>query len=266
MDRRWHRAARVRGAADAVRARRCSCTLGIWQLDRARRRKVCSPHSPMPARRRRSTLDAARRAGRPQRYPLVSVRGHYDAGAHVRARRSDARRQGRQRRVRDLRARRRQHADPRRSRLHRARRARRAAAIPPPPAGEQQLLGALCAAPGSGLRIGGNALPRQTSVAEAIDLSRRRRNRRRHRPRARCENTAARARARAAASCANGGRTSFRPNAIAATHSPGSRCAAVVVDRFRRHALAQRPIDMTPDNRNRLGLDPDRVAVRGADR
>ena len=188
------------------------------------------------------------------RYPLVSVRGRYDTTHTLRARRPGARRQGRQRRVRDLRARRRQHADARRPRFRRARRrAARAPTIPPPPAGEQQLLALYAPPPGSGLRLGGNALPRQTSwpkqsiyldVGEVgADLGR----------------PLDAKILLLAPEQGSGFVREWRPDVFPPERHRGYAftwftLAAVVVGVFIGMHWRKEPIDMTPDNRKRLGL------------
>ena len=160
MDRRWHRP-RAFAVLLTLFGLAFFLTLGFWQLDRAAQKErlfaaFANAESQAPV-----TLEAARRMTDATRYPLVSVRGHYDATrAYWLVDRTHDGKVGtiayaifepadgstpllvdRGFVADDA------HGHP--------------ANIPPPPAGEQQLSALYAPAPGSGLRLGGNALPRQ---------------------------------------------------------------------------------------------------------
>ena len=138
------------------------CTLGSWQLQRAAQKERLFAAFAGAGAQTPISLDAARRAGATVRYPLVSVHGRYDPvhsyvlddqarggkigsiayGVFEPADGSTPVLVNRGFIARDA---------------HGAR-----ATVPPPPTGDQQLLALYTPAPGSGLRMGGNALPRQT--------------------------------------------------------------------------------------------------------
>ena len=120
-------------------------------------------------------------------------------------------------------------------------------------AGEQQLSALYAPAPGSGLRLGGNPLPRQqTWPKESIYLD--------------VGEIAADAGRPLDAKIlllapepASGFVREWRPDVFPPERHRGYAftwftLAAIVVRRIHRHALAQRIIDMTPQNRKRLGL------------
>jgi surfeit locus 1 family protein len=162
VDRRWHppRAFAVLLALFGVAA---FCVLGTWQLDRAAQKERlfaafagAGAQTPVALAEARQTQDA-------QRYPLVSVRGRYDAAhGYLLDDRTHAGKVGtvayavfepadgsppllvdRGFIASDARG--------------------QPPVIPPPPAGEQQVLALYAPPPGSGLHLGGNALPRQST-------------------------------------------------------------------------------------------------------
>jgi surfeit locus 1 family protein len=138
-------------------------SLGLWQVDRAAQKARLFAAFDGAATAAPVTLEEARRAGDSTRYPRVAVRGRYDAAHSY---------------VLDDRT----HAGAVGSvaiavfapadgstpllvdRGFIANTARgEPATIPPLPEGEQQISALYAPPPGSGLRLGGNALPRQTA-------------------------------------------------------------------------------------------------------
>jgi cytochrome oxidase assembly protein ShyY1 len=136
-------------------------TLGFWQLDRAAQKERLFAAFADAASQAPVTLEAARRMQASARYPLVSVRGRYDAAHayHLVDRTHDGK-------VGTIAYAIFEPADGSTPLLvdrgfvaddahgH-------APGVPPPPEGEQQLSALYAPPPGSGLRMGGNALPRQ---------------------------------------------------------------------------------------------------------
>ncbi len=137
--------------------------LGVWQVDRAHEKERLFAAFAGTAEQVPVNLDQARREADSSHYPLVRVSGQYDA-AHTYVL-DDQRRDG--------------HAgvmvfnvfEPvdgsvpllaNQGFLARDARGERPT-IPAPPVGAQTLLALYAPAPGSGLRMGGNALPRQHS-------------------------------------------------------------------------------------------------------
>ncbi len=146
-------------------------TLGFWQLDRAAQKERLFAAFAGAASQPPVTLEAARQAASSPRYPLVSLRGRYDATHtyYLVDRTHDGK-------VGTIAYAIFEPADGSTALLvdrgfvtddahgH-------AVNIPPPPDGEQQLSALYAPAPGSGLRMGGNALPRQkTWPKESIYL------------------------------------------------------------------------------------------------
>ncbi|MGH8171967.1 MAG: SURF1 family protein [Rhodanobacteraceae bacterium] len=137
-------------------------TLGSWQVQRAAQKERMFAAFAGAGAQTPMALDEARRAGETERYPLVHVHGRYDpVHSYVI---DDQARGGKVGRIayavfepadgstpvlvnRGFIARDAHGARP---------------VIPPPPAGDQQLLALYTPAPGSGLRLGGNPLPRQS--------------------------------------------------------------------------------------------------------
>lgn len=162
MDRRWHRP-RAFAVLLTLFGLAFFCTLGFWQLDRAAQKEQLFAAFAGAATQAPVTLDGARRMEASPRYPLVSVRGHYDAAHtyYLVDRTLDGK-------VGTIAYAVFEPADGSTPLLvdrgFVANDARgHAANIPPPPEGEQQLSALYAPAPGSGLRMGGNALPRQTA-------------------------------------------------------------------------------------------------------
>ncbi len=136
-------------------------TLGFWQLDRAAQKERLFAAFADAASQAPVTLEAARRMQASARYPLVSVRGRYDAAHayHLVDRTHDGK-------VGTIAYAIFEPADGSTPLLvdrgfvaddaH-----GRAPGGPPPPEGEQQISALYAPPPGSGLRMGGNALPRQ---------------------------------------------------------------------------------------------------------
>jgi cytochrome oxidase assembly protein ShyY1 len=136
-------------------------TLGFWQLDRAAQKERLFAAFADAASQAPVTLEAARRMQASARYPLVSVRGRYDAAHayHLVDRTHDGK-------VGTIAYAIFEPADGSTPLLvdrgfvaddaH-----GRAPGVPPPPEGEQQISALYAPPPGSGLRMGGNALPRQ---------------------------------------------------------------------------------------------------------
>ena len=137
-------------------------SLGTWQVDRAAQKERLFAAFDGAASQTPVTLDEARRASDATRYPRVSVRGRYDAThGYV----LDDRTHGGA--VGSVAFAVFEPADGStpllvdRGFIARTARGERAT-IPPPPEGEQQISALYAPPPGSGLRLGGNALPRQT--------------------------------------------------------------------------------------------------------
>jgi surfeit locus 1 family protein len=160
VDRRWHRP-RAFAVLLTLFGLAFFSMLGFWQLDRAAQKERLFAAFADAASQTPVSLDAARRMEVSPRYPLVSVRGLYDA-AHTYYL-VDRTHGGKVGTIAyaifepvdgstPLLVNRGFGADDAHG---------HAANIPPPPAGEQQLSALYAPAPGSGLRMGGNALPRQ---------------------------------------------------------------------------------------------------------
>jgi cytochrome oxidase assembly protein ShyY1 len=137
--------------------------LGFWQLDRAAQKERLFAAFANAGSQTPVTLEAARRVEASPRYPLVGVQGRYDT-AHTYYL-VDRTHDGKVGTVayaifepadgsKPLLVDRGFVADDARG---------HAANIPPPPQGEQQVSALYAPAPGSGLRMGGNALPRQNA-------------------------------------------------------------------------------------------------------
>ena len=138
-------------------------TLGFWQLDRAAEKERLFAAFADAAAQTPVTLEAARRMETTPRYPLVDVRGRYDTThAYYLVDRTHDGKVGTIAYAifepadgsTPLLVDRGFVADDARG---------HSANIPPPPAGEQLLSALYAPPPGSGLRMGGNALPRQTT-------------------------------------------------------------------------------------------------------
>lgn len=162
MARRWHRP-RAFAVLLTLFGLGFFGTLGFWQLDRAAQKERLFAAFAGAAAQAPVTLEEARRMPESTRYPLVSVRGRYDAmhAYYLVDRTHDGK-------VGTIAYAIFEPADGSTPLLvdrgFVAGDAQgRTASIPPPPEGEQQLSGLYAPAPGSGLRLGGNALPRQTA-------------------------------------------------------------------------------------------------------
>ena len=170
MDRRWHRP-RAFAVLLTLFGLAFFGALGFWQLDRAAQKERLFAAFAGAASQPPVTLEAARRMQASPRYPLVSVRGHYDAAHtyYLVDRTHDGK-------VGTIAYAIFEPADGSTPLLvdrgfvaddahgH-------AANIPPPPDGELELSALYAPTPGSGLRMGGNALPRQkTWPKESIYL------------------------------------------------------------------------------------------------
>ena len=138
-------------------------TLGTWQTDRAAQKERLFAAFDGAATAVPVTLDAARRAADATRYPRVDVRGRYDtAHAYV----LDDRMHGGA--VGSVAFAVFEPSDGStpllvdRGFIARTARGERPE-IPPPPSGEQQISALYAPPPGSGLRLGGNALPGQST-------------------------------------------------------------------------------------------------------
>ena len=138
-------------------------TLGTWQLDRAAQKERLFAAFAGAGSQTPVALDEARRTRDSQRYPLVSVRGRYDPKhAYVL---DDQTHDGKVGSVAYAIF---EPADGSapfladRGFIARDARGQRPT-IPPAPEGEQQILALYAPPPGSGLRLGGNALPRQST-------------------------------------------------------------------------------------------------------
>jgi surfeit locus 1 family protein len=162
VDRRWHRP-RAFAVLLTLFGLAFFCALGFWQLDRAAQKERLFAAFADAGSQPPVTLDAARRMPASPRHPLVSVRGHYDtAHAYYLVDRTHAGKVGTMAYAifeptdgsMPLLVDRGFVADDAHG---------HAANIPPPPGGEQQLSALYAPAPGSGLRMGGNALPRQNT-------------------------------------------------------------------------------------------------------
>jgi len=162
VDRRWHRPHAVAVLLTLFGLAFFSA-LGCWQLDRAAQKERLFAAFAGAASQAPVTLDAARRMEFSQRYPLVAVRGRFDA-VHTYYL-VDRTHEGKVGTIAyaifepadgstPLLVDRGFVADDAHG---------HATNIPPPPEGEQQLSALYAPAPGSGLRLGGNALPRQTA-------------------------------------------------------------------------------------------------------
>jgi cytochrome oxidase assembly protein ShyY1 len=136
-------------------------TLGFWQLDRAAQKERLFAAFAGAASQPPVTLEAARGMESSPRYPLVGVRGRYDlTHTYYLVDRTHAGKVGTIAYAifepadgsTPLLVDRGFVADDAQG---------HAANIPPPPDGEQQLSALYAPAPGTGLRMGGNALPRQ---------------------------------------------------------------------------------------------------------
>lgn len=162
VDRRWHRPRPV-AVLLALFGLAFFCTLGVWQLDRAAQKERLFAAFAGAATRTPVTLEAARRMDAAPRYPLVTVRGRYDT-THT----YDLVDRTHDGKVGTIAYAIFEPADGSTPLLvdrgfvagdaggH-------VANIPPPPDGEQQISALYAPAPGSGLRMGGNALPRQAA-------------------------------------------------------------------------------------------------------
>jgi len=138
-------------------------TLGTWQLDRAAQKERLFVAFAGAGSQTPVALDEARRARDSQRYPLVSVRGRYDPKhAYVL---DDQTHDGKVGSVAYAIFEPADGSAPLladRGFIARDARGQRPT-IPPAPEGEQQILALYAPPPGSGLRLGGNALPRQST-------------------------------------------------------------------------------------------------------
>ena len=136
--------------------------LGFWQLDRARAKQDLLVAFAGAAGQPPVSLDEARRRAAGPIHPRVRVRGRYD-GAHGYVL-DDQVRDGRQGTIAYAVFEPEGGADA--LLVNRGFLARTAAAahapLPPLPSGDQELVGLYAPAPGSGLRLGGNALPAQS--------------------------------------------------------------------------------------------------------
>lgn len=161
MDRRWHRPS-LFACALALFGVVAFGALGIWQIDRAAQKERLFAAFADAGAQAPTRLEAARRAGDVLPYPLVKVRGSYDvAHAYVLV---DQTHDGEVGSVayaifapadgstpllvnRGFVAPKERGAEP---------------DVPPPPSGEQAITALYAPPPGSGLHLGGDALPRQT--------------------------------------------------------------------------------------------------------
>jgi surfeit locus 1 family protein len=160
VDRRWHRPS-ARAVLLTLFGLAFFVALAVWQLERAAEKERLFAAFATAADQAPVTLDAARKAGDPIPYPRVHVRGHYDT-AHTYAL-VDQSHDGAVGSIafaifepadgsvpilvdRGFIAPKERGEDP---------------TIPPPPAGEVEISALYAPPPGSGIRLGGNALPRQ---------------------------------------------------------------------------------------------------------
>ena len=161
MDRRWHRP-RAFAVLLALFGVAVFGVLGRWQVQRADEKERLFAAYAGAGSQAPVTLESARRIAASPRYPLVSVRGRYDT-AHTYIL-EDQTHDGAVGSVAyaifepvdgstPILVDRGFVAGPTRG---------AAPTIAPPPEGEQALLALYAPPPGSGLRLGGNALPRQT--------------------------------------------------------------------------------------------------------
>jgi len=138
-------------------------TLGTWQLDRAAQKERLFAAFAGAGSQTPVALNEARRTRDSQRYPLVSVRGRYDPKhAYVL---DDQTHDGKVGSVAYAIFEPADGSAPLladRGFVARDARGQRPT-IPPAPEGEQQILALYAPPPGSGLRLGGNALPRQST-------------------------------------------------------------------------------------------------------
>ena len=162
MARRWQRPAWP-AIALAAAGVALFLALGAWQLERARAKQALFARFAGAAAQAPVALAQARGEHDPLRYPRVEVAGRYDPlHAYVLDNQVRAGRAGVM--VFDVF----EAADggpallANRGFLGRDARGT-LPAIPPPPAGDQTLAALYAPSPGSGLRLGGNALPRQSS-------------------------------------------------------------------------------------------------------
>jgi cytochrome oxidase assembly protein ShyY1 len=163
VDRRWH-APRAFAVLLALIGVAAFVWLGRWQLHRAAEKEQLFAAYAGATEQKPVTLEAARRmGGDATRYPLVSVRGRYDT-THTYVL-DDQPREGA---VGSIAYAIFEPADGSTAILvdrgFVAGKTRgEPPPIPPPPADEQQITALYAPAPGSGLHLGGNALPRQTA-------------------------------------------------------------------------------------------------------
>jgi cytochrome oxidase assembly protein ShyY1 len=162
VDRRWH-APRAFAVLLALTGVAAFVSLGRWQLHRAVEKEQLFAAYAGAASQTPVTLEAARRMADSRRYPLVSVRGHYDA-THTYVL-DDQAREGQ---VGGIAYAIFEPADGSNALLvDRGFVPGKTRGEPPPipalPVGEQQIIALYTPPPGSGLHLGGNALPRQTA-------------------------------------------------------------------------------------------------------
>jgi len=160
VDRRWHRPG-VFALLLTLFGIAAFATLGSWQVDRAAQKERLFAAFAGAGSQTPVALEEARRASADARYTLVSVRGRYDAEHSYVL--DDQARGGK---VGSIAYAVFEPADGSTPLLvNRGFIARDASgarpSVPPPPAGEQQLLALYAPPPGSGLHMGGNALPKQ---------------------------------------------------------------------------------------------------------
>ena len=160
MARRWHRP-RAFAVLLTLFGLGFFGTLGFWQLDRAAQKERLFAAFAGAEAQAPVTLEEARRMPESTRYQIVSVRGRYDATHTYYL--VDRTHDGKVGTIADAIFEPADGSTPLRvDRGFVAGDARgHTAGIPPLPEGEQQLSALYAPAPGSGLRLGGNALPRQ---------------------------------------------------------------------------------------------------------
>jgi cytochrome oxidase assembly protein ShyY1 len=163
VDRSWRRPGFTAVALAALGVAAFSA-LGVWQVDRAAEKERLFAAYANALAQTPVTLDAARRTpASAERYPLVAVHGHYDAAhAYLLVDQTHAGAVG------SVAVAVFEPADGSTAILvDRGFVAGDASGappeIPPLPSGEQELLALYAPPPGSGLRLGGNPLPRQTA-------------------------------------------------------------------------------------------------------
>jgi cytochrome oxidase assembly protein ShyY1 len=160
--RSWHRPS-LGAVALAAFGIAAFFALGLWQVDRAAQKERLFAAYANAMSQTPVTLDAARRMPATERYPLVNVRGRYDsAHTYVLVDQTHAGKVG------SVSIAVFEPADGSPAILvDRGFVAGEASgeppAIPPLPSGEQQLVALYAPPPGSGLRLGGNPLPRQAA-------------------------------------------------------------------------------------------------------